>query len=62
MRFANLEDYDELAKLETDEIQKLLENWVRDQKKKELISNTISTKLNAVELFFDMNKPQSKVR
>jgi len=50
------EDYDELAKLETDEIQKLLENWVRDQKKKDLISNTISTKLNAAELFFDMNK------
>jgi len=56
MRFANLEDYDELANLETDEIQKLLENWVRDQKKKNLISNTISTKLNAAELFFDMNK------
>jgi len=56
MRFANLDDYDELAKLETDEIQKLLENWVREQKKKELISNTISTKLNAAELFFDMNK------
>jgi len=56
MRFANLDDYDDLAKLDTDEIQKLLENWVRDQKKKELISNTISTKLNAAELFFDMNK------
>ena len=56
MRFANLDDYDELAKLDTDEIQKLLENWVRDQKKKDLISNTISTKLNAAELFFDMNK------
>jgi len=56
MRFANFDDYDELARLETDEIQKLLENWVREQKKKELISNTISTKLNAAELFFDMNK------
>ena len=56
MRFANFEDYDELAKLETDEIQKLLENWVRALKKKNLISNTISTKLNAAELFFDMNK------
>ena len=56
MRFANLEDYDDLAKLETDEIQKLLENWVREQKKKDLISNTISTKLNGAELFFDMNK------
>jgi len=56
MRFTKFTDYDELAKLETDEIQKLLENWVRALKKKDLLSNTISTKLDAIELFLDMNK------
>jgi len=56
MRFAKLTDYDELAKQSTDAIQKLLENWVRAQKKKTSVANTISTKLNAVELFLEMNK------
>jgi len=56
MRFAKLTDYDKLAKQSTDVIQKLLENWVRVQKKKTSVANTISTKLNAVELFLEMNK------
>ncbi len=56
MRFAKLTDYDELAKQSIDAIQKLLENWVRVHKKNTLVLNTISTKLNAVELFLDMNK------
>jgi len=56
MRFAKLTDYDKLAKQDTNAIQKLLENWVVSLKKKDLVHNTISTKLNAVELFLDMNK------
>jgi len=56
MRFAKLTDYDKLAKQSTDAIQKLLKNWVVSLKKKELVHNTISTKLNAVELFLDMNE------
>jgi len=56
MRFAKLTDYDEIAKKETDDIQKLLENWVREQKKRNLEPNTISTKLDAIELFLEMNK------
>jgi len=56
MRFAKLTDYDELAKKNTDVIQKLLENWVVSLKKKTSVANTISTKLNAVELFLEMNK------
>jgi len=56
MRFADLDDYNELTKKDKDTIQKLLENWMRFLKKKNLISNTISTKLNSVELFLDMNK------
>jgi len=55
MRFAGLDNYDELAKKDTDTIQSLLENWVISQKKRNL-SKTISTKLNSVELFLDMNK------
>ncbi len=46
MRFAKLTDYDELAKKNTDVIQKLLENWVVSLKKKTSVANTISTKLN----------------
>ncbi len=56
MRYAKLTDYDKLAKKDTDAIQKLLENWVVSLKKKDLVHNTISTKLNAVELFLDMNE------
>jgi len=56
MRFAKLTDYDEIAKKGTDDIQKLLENWVREQKKRNLEPNTISTKLDAIELFLEMNK------
>jgi len=56
MRFAKLTDYDAISKKETDDIQKLLENWVREQKKRNLEPNTISTKLDAIELFLEMNK------
>jgi len=56
IRFASLDDYDELTKKDKDTIQKLLEDWMRFLKEKNLIYNTISTKLNSVELFLDMNK------
>jgi len=56
MRFAGHDDYEDLAKMSTPEIQKLLKDWVISQKKKCLLANTISTNLNAVELFLDMNE------
>jgi len=56
MRFAKFSNYDKLAKLTTDKIQKLLEDWVRTQKKRNLEPNTISTKLDSIELFLEMNK------
>jgi integrase/recombinase XerD len=56
MKFAKIEEYDEITKLKIDRIQKLLENWVIDQKSRNLKSATIKAKLNAVELFLEMNK------
>ena len=56
MRFYKIENYDEITKFTTNKIQKLLENWVLHLKKKQLKSVTIKAKLNAVELFLDMNK------
>ena len=56
MRFYNIKNYDDIPKFTTKKIQKLLENWVLHLKNKHLKSVTIKAKLNAVELFLDMNK------
>jgi hypothetical protein len=56
MKFVKINDYDDIPKLTTDEIQKLLEKWVLCLKKKNLTASTIKAKLNAVELFLEMNK------
>jgi len=56
VRFGNFKGYDELAKLETDEIHEFLKEWIRYLKNKNLKFKTIKTKLNAAELFFIMNK------
>jgi len=56
MKFSKLNDYDDLASKDTDTIQDLLERWIMLLKNKNLRSNTIRGKLNAVELFLDMNK------
>lgn len=56
MRFAKIKEYDDITKLTTNKIQGLLENWVMALKDQGLKANTIKTKLNAVELFLEMNK------
>jgi len=56
MRFAKIKNYDDIPKLTTDKIQKLLENWIMNLAKRELKSTAIQTKLSAVESFLEMNK------
>jgi len=56
VRFGNFKGYDDLAKLETDEIHELLKEWIRHLKNSNHKFKTIKTKLNAAELFFIMNK------
>jgi len=56
MRFVKIKEYDDIKKLNTDEIQELLEDWVLHLTSKGLKALTIRTKLSAVELFLDMNK------
>lgn len=56
MRFAKIKEYDDIKKLNTDEIQELLQDWVLHLTSKGLKALTIRTKLSAVELFLDMNK------
>ena len=56
MRFAKIKNYDDIPKLTTDKIQKLLENWIMNLAKRELKSSAIQTKLSAVESFLEMNK------
>ena len=56
MRFVNIKKYDDLAKLDSEQAQEHLENWLRHLADKDITSRTIYTKLVAVELFFDMNK------
>jgi len=56
VRFAKFTGYDELTQLDTEQIHELLTQWIRDSKQKKLSYKTIKLKLNAVELFFDMNK------
>jgi len=56
VRFGNFEGYNDITKLDTDGIHDLLKEWIRAQKSRNLKYKTIKTKLNAVELFFGMNK------
>ncbi|MCH7758684.1 MAG: tyrosine-type recombinase/integrase [Thaumarchaeota archaeon] len=56
MKFAKISQYDNIVKLSTDKIQKLLENWVMDLASRNLKAATIRSKLSAVELFLEMNK------
>jgi len=56
MKFSKIKNYDELAKIKTDKIQKLLENWVLSLRKKGLRATSIRSKLSAIELFLEMNK------
>ncbi len=56
MSFHGIKDYQDIVKDTTDTIQDWLEKWVIDQKNKGLRHSTIVGRLNAVELFLDMNK------
>ena len=56
MKFHNMGDYDEIVKGSPDKIQEKLENWVISQSKQNLKATTIRAKLNAVELYLEMNK------
>jgi len=56
MKFAKITQYDNIVKLSTDKIQKLLENWIMDLASRNLKAATIRSKLGAVELFLEMNK------
>jgi len=55
-KFAKIHDCDQIVKLDTEKIQKILEDWVMHLTDKGLKSNTIRAKLCAIELFLDMNK------
>jgi len=56
MRFHRLKNYDYVAGLDTEQVQELLEDWVISQKTASLKRSTIVGRLNAVELFLEMNK------
>jgi len=56
MRFHGIKDYQDIVKDDSDTIQDWLERWVIEQKKEGLRRSTIVGRLNAVELFLDMNK------
>jgi len=55
MKFVNIKNYDNVLKLKTKQIQKLLTNWVLHLSGKGLTAATIKSKLSAVELFLEMN-------
>lgn len=54
--FGNLKGYDDLVKLDNEQIHDLLKNWIRELKNRQLKYKSAKTKLNAAELFFEMNK------
>jgi integrase/recombinase XerD len=56
LRFAQITNYEDLAKLDQEQIHDLLKNWIRDMKEKGLKYKSAKTKLNAAELFFEMNR------
>src|SRR3990170_5851782 len=56
MKFAKIQEYDEITKLNTEKIQKILEDWIIHLAKKGLKAHTIRGKLAAIVLFLEMNK------
>lgn len=55
-KYAHISSYDELAAIETNKIQNLLENWVMDLSDKGIKGSSIRGKLAAIELFLEMNR------
>ncbi len=56
MKFHNIKNYDDILKFNTEKIQKLLQNWVMALSEKQLTSQTILSKLHAIEGFLEMNR------
>lgn len=55
-KFAKAENYDTLANLDSETIQKLLEDYVLMLKKRGIAAATMRSYLSAPELFFELNK------
>jgi len=56
MKFAEIQDYDQITKLGAAKTQKILEDWVMHLATKNLKANTIRAKVCSIELFLEMNK------
>ncbi|MGY5148646.1 MAG: tyrosine-type recombinase/integrase [Candidatus Nitrosopumilus sp. bin_68KS] len=56
MTFHKLKTYDDFISQPVNEIQDLLKEWINHLKSKNLKGNSISTKLNPVELMLEMNE------
>ena len=56
MKFAKIQEYDEITKLNTEKIQKILEDWVIHLTNKKLKAHTIRGKLASIVLFLEMNR------
>ncbi len=56
MTFHYLRSYDEFVNLPVHQIQNFLKEWINHLKSKNLRGNTISTKLNPIELMLEMNE------
>jgi len=56
MTFHYLRSYDEFINLPVHQIQNFLKEWINHLKSKNLRGNTISTKINPIELMLDMNE------
>ena len=55
MRFAKIQDYDDIVKLGTAGSQQLLKSWIIHLKNKKIKAKTIKSKLNAVKSFLETN-------
>jgi len=56
MAFHYLRTYDEFVKMSVPQIQDFLKEWINHLKSKNLKGNSISTKLNPIELMLEMNE------
>ena len=56
MKFAKIQDYDEITKLDTEKIQKILEDWVLHHVNRKIKAKSINGKLGAIIHFLEMNR------
>jgi len=55
MKFVKIKNYNDIPKLKTKQIQKLLTDWILHLSEKDLAAATVKSKLSAVESFLEMN-------